>query len=180
MTAVAVETHYPTEERIRFVGQKLAKRMKDGGMTYGLLADDWGVSVGTVRNAFYWPTPKTVPPADRIEATEKALDLPPDTLLDQYYVERINPAYWNGEPEPEPEQPTKPGRKKTSAALSMAPPPKAQPVIVVPPVPEDALASPLRRRLMQLEHVLVGLAPLIADAAGVDADQLIADMGIKD
>lgn len=177
MTAVAVETHYPSEARIRFVGQKLAKRMKDGGMTYQLLADDWGVSYATVRNAFYWPTPKTIPPADRIQATEKALDLPPNTLLDQYYVERVNPAYWNEEPEPE--QPTKPGGKKASTALTMALPPKTKSVIVVPPIPEDGLASPLRRRLMQLEHVLVGLAPLIADAAGVDADQLIADMGIK-
>lgn len=191
MTAAAVETRTPSEERIRFIGKKIADRLKKRGMSYKDLAADWGVSSGTARNAAYWPTPHAEPRPARIEELERAVDLPVGTLREQYYAARVDHAYWNDDddaPELEPE-PSKvvakatPAKKKTTVAtrkttaVAVKAPKSSDtgPVITVDFEPDGA-DGPLRRRVMYLERLMVAMAPHWAQSMGVDPDQLLADM----
>lgn len=182
MTASAVETRTATDARINFVGKQYMTRLKGQGLKITDLAEDWGVSGQTVRNAIYWPTSKP-PKPERIAALERAAELPPDTLLDQYYAKRPDPAYWATDAEPEPVPDATPPKKesaapsrKATAALSVKTSAPSAPVMVVEPVSGHDETSRLRRRIGHLERVLVGLAPLVAKGAGVDGDELLAAM----
>lgn len=199
MTAAAVETGTPSEERITFIGKKIADRLKKRGMSFRDLAADWGVSYGTARNAAYWPTPLSEPKPGRIEELERAVDLPVGTLRAQYYSARVNPAYWKDDDAPTleavPAAPAPKGgaRKATAKKATVATvatrrtttsatkPPTLSgegSIITVEPVSEYDEMSRLRRRIGYLENLFVAVAPLLAKGAGVDADKLRADMGL--
>jgi hypothetical protein len=170
----------------------LVDRLKARGLKIADLADDWDVSYNTVRNAIYWPTGRP-PSPERLTALEELAALPNDTLLEQYFTKRPDPAYWEtyaDVPEDEPElasadagppakvAPVKAAPRKATAALAVktSTAGDVEPVITVEPVSEYDEMSKLRRRIGHLERVLVAVAPLIAKGAGVDEDQLLAAM----
>lgn len=185
MTAAAAEARTTTEERIVFVGKNVAGLLRESGLTWGMLAEDWGVSPGTARNTAYWPSPRSVPPADRIEALERAAGLPVGTLLDQYYVDRPDPAYWGdkaGAKTAAKAVPAskaaarKPAARTATATVAKVPDAAPGPALVLDEISDHDAASALRSRIAHLERLFVAFAPALAPLVGLTRDELIAEM----
>ncbi|MET9262373.1 hypothetical protein [Amycolatopsis sp. NPDC004079] len=191
MTAAVVETEYPSAERIQFMGQELNKRMGQMGLTYKRLADRWNVSINTARNTVYWPVDGVNPPK-RLPALETALKLPKGSLLDQYFAEDVDPAYWENaadEPRPKPNAKKPTAQRsatkmyaKTTSPLAVSSPrtSKDTPAFSLPPVSaRPADGGLLKQRVAQLERVVEALVEQLAELSGADPGKLLRDRGIE-